>query len=95
MIKMIASVSFACLFATAVQAQTAGYVVTLGRDTVQVEQFNRSSNRIQGTVVYRAPTTRVVRYDLQLDSDGRPLRYSRPSCQPTARKSNRTLPTRP
>jgi hypothetical protein len=75
MIKMIASVSFACLFATAVQAQTAGYVVTLGRDTVQVEQFNRSSKRIQGTVVYRAPTTRVVRYDLQLDSDGRPLRY--------------------
>jgi hypothetical protein len=56
-------------------AQTGGFVVTLGRDTVQVETFTRSSTVVEGTVVYRSPSARVVKYRLQLDGSGQPLEY--------------------
>jgi hypothetical protein len=56
-------------------AQTGGFVVTLGRDTVQVETFTRSGSRVEGFVVYRSPSTRVVKYRLQLNGEGQPLEY--------------------
>ncbi|MGH7472226.1 MAG: hypothetical protein ACRENP_30110, partial [Longimicrobiales bacterium] len=56
-------------------AQSGGFLVMLGRDTVQVERFTRSADRIEGTVVFRSPRTRVVKYDLQLASNGTFTRY--------------------
>ena len=59
-----------------VQAQSGGFVVTLGRDTVQVEKFARTGNVVEGTVVYRSPSTRVVKYRLKLGLDGAPVDYT-------------------
>ncbi|HYV95987.1 MAG TPA: DUF2911 domain-containing protein [Gemmatimonadaceae bacterium] len=56
-------------------AQTGGFVITLGTDTVQVERFTRAADRISGTVVTHAPETRVVSYTLTLNADGTPARY--------------------
>jgi len=56
-------------------AQTGAFVAMLGTDTLHVERFLRSKDRIVGTVVTRSPTTRVVRYEFRLDSTGRPTRY--------------------
>lgn len=51
-------------------------MVTLGRDTMQVEQFTRTGRRVEGTVVTRSPRTRVARYSLELDDAGRVTRYA-------------------
>ena len=72
---VLAGAAVVSLGADRIEAQTAGFVVTLGRDTVQVEQFTRSRGRLSGTVVYRSPTTRVVKYDAQLGADGGVTRY--------------------
>lgn len=53
-----------------------GFVVTLGRDTMQVERFTRTGRRIDGTVVTRSPHTRIARYTLELDEAGRVSRYT-------------------
>jgi hypothetical protein len=55
--------------------QSGGFVVTLGSDTIQLERFERSSSRIQGSVLTRVPQARVARYTLELDNAGLPLRY--------------------
>src|SRR5262245_62527391 len=60
---------------TSTRAQSGGFVAALGRDTVQVERFTRTGNIIEGTVVYRSPVTRVVKYTLQFGIDGRPVKY--------------------
>jgi hypothetical protein len=57
-------------------AQTGGFVVTLGRDTVQVEQFRRTADLIEGTVVFRSPVIRQVRYRLQLDGGNNLVSYT-------------------
>ena len=56
-------------------AQTGGFVVTLGSDTMQVERFARTAGRLEGVVVTRAPQTRVMRWSLAFGADGRPARY--------------------
>jgi hypothetical protein len=55
-------------------AQRGGFVVTLGNDTLHVESFARTADRITGTIVTRSPFTRVARYDLRFEN-GRPSRY--------------------
>jgi hypothetical protein len=73
--RILAGAALLILGTAHAHAQDAGFVVTLGRDTVQVEQFTRSRDRVSGTVVYRSPMTRVVRYQADLGSDGKVLRY--------------------
>ena len=63
------------LSANIARAQTGGFVVALGRDTVQVESFSRKANRIEGTVAYRSPSARVVKYTLLLGPDGHATSY--------------------
>jgi hypothetical protein len=60
---------------TRAESQSAGFVVTLGADTVQVERVTRSGNRIEGTVVLRTPTTVRVNYATTLDASGRMARH--------------------
>jgi hypothetical protein len=78
-------VATAVLALTAVResvAQTGGFVVTLGSDTLHVERFARTANRIDGVIVTRSPATRVARYSLSLAPDGTPLRYEIETRQP-------------
>lgn len=52
------------------RAQSGGFLVKLGNDTIAVEQFSRSGGRIQGVLVRRIPSTIVVRYKMTLNADG-------------------------
>lgn len=55
----------------AAQAPVEGaFVVRLGRDTIAVERFRRTADRIDGEFVAFAPATRVVRYTMQLTTAG-------------------------
>jgi hypothetical protein len=67
----IAAIAVAVLlFPAASRAQTGGFVVTLGVDTMQVERFERKGNHIEGTVVTHAPSTMIRRYSLDIDASG-------------------------
>jgi len=46
------------------------FIVRLGTDTVAVEQFVKSSDKLEGDVVLRSPTTRVIHYVATLGKDG-------------------------
>ena len=54
----------------AAQSESGAFVIRLGRDTVAVEQYTRTADRIQGTLVSRAPRTTVRTYTAQLRPDG-------------------------
>lgn len=58
-----------------VQNQSGGFVITLGNDTVHVEQFSRTKDKLEGTIVTHAPETRVLNYSMTFAPDGSPLRY--------------------
>jgi hypothetical protein len=74
-VPFIASALATLLVHAPIAAQSGGFVVTLGRDTIQVETFTRSGSAVEGTVVYRSPSARVVKYRLQLDGEGQPGEY--------------------
>jgi hypothetical protein len=50
--------------------QTGAFVVRLGTDTIAVERFQRTGDRINGTVVRHTPATNVVHYAITLNADG-------------------------
>lgn len=50
--------------------ESAGFVVRLGRDTVVMEQFTRTADRIQGTMLNRTPRTSVRTYTADLRPNG-------------------------
>jgi hypothetical protein len=63
------------VLAAPASAQTGGFVATLGKDTLHAERFTKSPGKIEGTIVTRSPITRIARWQLLLDSRGRPTRY--------------------
>ena len=64
---------FAFVAAASADAQQGAMIYQLGRDTVAVEQFNRTAQRFTGEMVSRGPAA-VVRfqYEIMLGADGRP-----------------------
>lgn len=52
------------------RAQSGGFIARLGTDTMQVEHFTRSGNRLQGTIVTRSPVTRITRWSAVLTAGG-------------------------
>lgn len=52
-----------------------GFVATLGADTVHVERFTRTGNRIDGAIVTRTPAFRAATWSMALNADGSPARY--------------------
>jgi Protein of unknown function (DUF2911) len=50
------------------------FVVTLGTDTVTVEQYHRAGNRIEGDIIQRQPMTTIGHYVIALNADGTPER---------------------
>jgi hypothetical protein len=56
-------------------AESGGFVLTLGNDTLAVEQFTRVGNRIEGQLISRTPRTVVQRYVILLDAADRPISF--------------------
>ncbi len=54
---------------------SAAFVMTLGRDTVQIESFARADTVVSGTVVWRSSSTRVLQWSGVLDARGRLRQY--------------------
>jgi Protein of unknown function (DUF2911) len=52
-----------------------GFVTRLGTDTLAVERFTRTANRLEGERVLRVPTTALIRYVATLGKDGRVTRF--------------------
>lgn len=75
--SLIVRAGVTCLFAlpVAVQAQTRGFVVTLGSDTIGVERFERNGDRVVGMLVRRLPQTNVLRYQITFNADGSVAAY--------------------
>lgn len=78
------------LFATApLAAQTPAYIVTrLGTDTVAIERYTRSSDKLEGDLVLRNPRVRTIHYLADLGSQGEiksiTATVRRPNDNPTA-----------
>lgn len=49
-------------------------LVRLGADTVGMEQYSRTSTRMEGVLVQRAPFTTIARYSVELGANGAPVR---------------------
>jgi hypothetical protein len=56
-------------------AESGAFVVTLGNDTVAVDQYTRVGDRIDGTFMQRAPRTIVTKYVITLTPTGMPSLY--------------------
>ncbi len=69
----VSLIAFAAAASTSASAQQTSFVYRLGRDTIAVEQFTRTANRVTGEVVNRsgAAVTRL-QYEVTLDANGRP-----------------------
>jgi hypothetical protein len=59
---------------TTLPAGGGAFVVRLGADTLAVERYTRTADRLEGDVVTRTPSVRVTHYVATLDADGRPTR---------------------
>jgi len=68
--------------AQAQQGETAAFVVTIGSDTLAVEKFTRTADRITGEMVSRSPSTVTQKYEAWLNSDGTVQRLEMTTEQP-------------
>lgn len=88
MTKFRTLLAFMLVTAAPVGAQDASIVSRLGKDTVAIEQFNRSGNRLVGEFVRRVPAVQRLQYEVTLGSDGRPtsaiVRTRQPDGSPVA-----------
>ena len=67
---------------SAALAQSGGYIVTLGRDTVAIERYTRNGTRIEGEVLRRLPQTSLLKYVLTLNADGSAKTYEQTVTRP-------------
>ena len=70
--RILIALAGSALPLSAISAQTASFVYKLGKDTVAVEQYTRTANRLTGDVVTRSGAS-VVRseYDVTIGADGK------------------------
>jgi hypothetical protein len=54
--------------------ETGAFIVRLGSDTVAVERFTRTADRLEGDLVVRTPNTRIAHYVITLGPNGLPTR---------------------
>ena len=66
----LAALALSLAAAPAAAQESGAYVVRLGRDTVVVEQFTRTADRIEGTLVGHTPRTSIRTYTATLRPDG-------------------------
>lgn len=64
------------------------FVTQLGRDTIGIERYTRTADRLEGDLALRSPSVRVIHYSAGLDANGRMQSLTttirRPSMAPTA-----------
>jgi DUF2911 family protein len=65
-------------------ADSAALVTVLGRDTLALERWVRSGDRVTAEVVVRAPRTTLRRYELELAPDGAMRRFEERTFDPAA-----------
>lgn len=63
------------LLASAQTPERGGFIVKLGNDTIAVERFSRTRTQLEGDVVTRTPSTRILHYVATLGPTGRITRY--------------------
>ncbi len=67
------ALAFLLLGAASLEAQTplvsGAFVSTLGNDTIAVERYTRSGEKLEGDLLYRTPRVRVVHYVADLTAD--------------------------
>jgi len=63
------------LLAASARAQTRGFLVRLGDDTVAIEHFTRIGDRIEGTRLGHSPATNLLRYTITFNADGAVASY--------------------
>ncbi|HEV8598694.1 MAG TPA: DUF2911 domain-containing protein [Gemmatimonadales bacterium] len=68
--RSLLAIAALALSAVPLSAQTAGFVVLLGRDTVALEQVTRSPSRIEGDLFTIFPRARRAHYVATLDASG-------------------------
>jgi hypothetical protein len=75
--KVVVGVGFVISLVSPVvlHAQSGGFLVRLGSDTVAVERYTRSADKMEGTLVRRNPQTSVVKYTIGLNADGSVASY--------------------
>ena len=61
--------------ATALGQQTETWLTRLGADTVALERFSRTKNRLDGELVVIAPKVRITKYTVLFHADGTVRRY--------------------
>jgi hypothetical protein len=54
--------------------ETGAFIVRLGADTVAVERFTRTTDRLEGDMIIRTPNTRIGHYVVMLGPGGQPTR---------------------
>lgn len=64
--------------------ETGAFVVRVGNDTVSVEQFTRTADRIEGRQVVRTPRLEIREYAANLAPDGSISRFTLTVREPTA-----------
>jgi hypothetical protein len=67
---LLVSVAVLSCLPVLLHSQVGGYVVRMGEDTVAVERFERTTNRIDGQIVRRLPQTSILRYALTFTPQG-------------------------
>lgn len=66
----LAALALSLAAAPAAAQESGAFIIRLGRDTVVVEQFTRTADRITGMLVSRTPRTSVRAYTAELRPDG-------------------------
>lgn len=52
--------------------ESGAFVVRLGSDTIALEQYTRTGNRIEGDLLSRVPQTRLIHWIVTLSDEGKP-----------------------
>lgn len=74
-LALLAALPPAASPAAAQEAERGGFVARLGTDTLAVERFTRSGNRLEGERLVRSPQATLIRYSADLDGKGRVTRF--------------------
>lgn len=72
-------------------AQEGAFITRIGRDTLAVERFTRSGDRIEGTVLARSPRVQLRSYTATLRPDGSVSRIEMSIAPPTGAATARVM----
>jgi hypothetical protein len=64
------------------------YIVRLGADTVAMEQYNRAGNRIESTLIQRAPQTFTARSNIEMGVNSLPVSWQYETRLPNGARPN-------